>query len=168
MKFARSWILLLTLLLAGAAGAQPPPPLSEGGPMRKQIRDKIKTMKIWKLTEEVGLTPEQSEKFFPVYNRHQKAIEELDARREELVNRLERLANGSEASDKEITGTAAELESIPGKIFEERKKFMKEIVPILPLRQRAKLMVFEERFKQRLQEFIRDIRREGHRPGMGD
>ncbi|OGC93476.1 MAG: hypothetical protein A2W25_05680 [candidate division Zixibacteria bacterium RBG_16_53_22] len=162
-------ILLVLLALAASVAAQPPPPLpEEGGPMRKQIREKIQTMKIWRLTEEVGLSPEQSEKFFPIYNRHQKALEELDARRNELVSTLERMSNNAEVSDKEISETTRQLEEIPGKIIEERRKFMKEIGAVLPLRQQAKLMVFEERFRQRLQEFIRDIRRGNPGRRMGE
>lgn len=155
-------------LAASAIAQPPPPPFEEELPMRKQIRDKIKTMKIWKLTEEVGLSPEQSEKFFPVYNKHQKALEELDAKREDLVKRLERMTNAADVPDKDITETIRQLDEMPGKIFEERSRFMKEIGPILPIRQQAKLMVFEERFRQRLQEFIRDIRRGTGGRRMGD
>ncbi len=169
MKTLKIGAIALVLAMAVTAAAQPPPPpFEENGPMRKQIREKIQTMKIWKLTEEVGLSPEQSEKFFPIYNRHQKALEEIDAQRDELVNRLERMTNSTEVPDKEIAETARRLDEIPGKILEEKTRFMKEMGPVLPLRQQAKLMVFEERFRQRLQEFIRDIRRDGNRRRMGE
>ena len=60
------------LLLTSTVMAQPGP----GGPMmREKIRERIKTMKIWRLTEDVGLTTGQSEKFFPLYNQHQKDME---------------------------------------------------------------------------------------------
>jgi Spy/CpxP family protein refolding chaperone len=169
MRSVKFGIIAILLALASSAVAQPPPPpFEENGPMRKQIREKIKTMKIWKLTDEVGLTPEQSEKFFPVYNKHQKSLEELDAKRDELVNRLERMTNADQVSDKDISETVRQLEEIPSQIMAERSRFMKEIGSILPLRQQAKLMVFEERFRQRLQEFIRDIRRDANRRRMGD
>lgn len=169
MRNMKIKILLVFLALAASVAAQPPPsPFEEDGPMRKQIREKIQTMKIWKLTEEVGLSPEQSEKFFPIYNKHQKALEELEASRRELVDRLERMSNSAEVSDKEISETTRQLEEIPGKIIEERNKFMREISAVLPLRQQAKLMVFEERFRQRLQEFVRDIRRGNPGRRMGE
>jgi Spy/CpxP family protein refolding chaperone len=167
MRSIRLWTILIFVAAIGSAAAQPPPS-PEGGPMREQLREKIRTMKIWKLTEEVGLTPEQSEKFFPVYNKHEKALEEIEIRRNELTDRLERMTNSSEASDKEIAELTVELSDIPRAILAERDRFMKEIAAILPVRQQAKLMVFEERFKQRLQEFIRDIRRQGRGPRMGD
>jgi Spy/CpxP family protein refolding chaperone len=167
MRVLKHIALAATIFMAGTAAAQPPPP-GEGGPMREQIREKIKTMKIWKLTEEVGLTPEQSEKFFPVYNKHQKAIEEIETERNQLINRLERTTNSAEASDKEITELVNKLDGIPEKMMAEKNRFVKEVGAILPLRQQARLIVFEERFKQRLQEFVRDIRREGRGRRLDD
>jgi Spy/CpxP family protein refolding chaperone len=167
MKFAKLLVILTMTAVAGLAIAQPPS-MPENGPMREKVRERLKTMKIWKLTEEVGLSSEQSEKFFPLYNRHEKAIEEIDARRGELINRLERLANSQEASDKEISELSDQLESFPRSMMEERARFFKEAGSILGPRQLAKLMVFEERFRERLQQFVRDIRREGRGKGMRD
>jgi len=168
MRIMRLGATIFVFAMASAAIAQPPPPFEESGPMRKQIREKIQTMKIWKLTEDVGLTPEQSEKFFPVYNKHQKNLEELDKKRGGLIDRLEIMADSSGASDREMTEAMRQLDEIPGKIMEERNRFMKEINSILPLKQQVKLMVFEERFRQRLQQFVRDVRHEGQGRGMGN
>lgn len=172
MRLIRYLLLTAFLLFGSALWAQPPGPGfgpgPDNGPTRERIRERIKTMKIWKLTESVGLTSEQSEEFFPVYNRYQKKLEELDTRRDEMVEKLERAANDSQASDKEIEELANSLNDIPRQLLEERDKFFKEISPVLPLRQQAKLMVFEERFKQRLQQFVREVRRDFRGGGMGD
>jgi hypothetical protein len=126
-------------------------------------------MKIWKLTEDVGLTSQQSEQFFPVYNKYQKALDDIEAKRADLIDRLETLANNPGSSDKEINEAMAALNDIPRQMIAERDKFLKDISVILPLQQQAKLAVFEERFKQQLQEFIRDIRRGNERgAGMGN
>jgi Spy/CpxP family protein refolding chaperone len=173
MRSTKRYSLMAALvLIASVAWAQPPGPGfgpgPEGGPTRERIRERIKTMKIWKLTESVGLTSEQSQKFFPIYNMHQKKLEELDVKRDDIVNRLERATGDSQTSDKEIGELTKSLNDIPRQVLEERDKFYKEISPILPLRQQAKLMVFEERFKQRLQQFVREVRRDFRGGGMGD
>lgn len=172
MMKLKKYILTLVILMApGWLAAQPPPgppPDFENGPMREKIRERIQTMKIWKLTEEVGLSSEQSERFFPVYNRYQKALEDLDIKRGELLNRLERMTDDSGSSDKEIEEAVRALNDIPRQILAERDKFFKEISSILPLKQQARLTVFEERFKQRLQQFIREIRHEFRGGGKGD
>lgn len=167
MRFIKYLVAFLVLTAAAVTLAQPPPPMGpEGGPMREKVRERIHTMKIWKLTEEVGLTSEQSEKFFPVYNKYQKALEDLESKRADLVDRLENLTNATGSSDKDINDAMAALNDIPRQMLVERDKFQKDISVILPLQQQAKLAVFEERFKQRLQEFIRDIRQQ-YRGGRG-
>ncbi len=169
MKSGKYLMAFVILAWAGIALAQPPPPMGPGGgPMRERVRERIQTMKIWKLTETVGLTSEQSERFFPIYNGYQKAVEDLEFRRADLVDHLEQLVDKSNPSEKEISDTMAALDDIPRQILAERDKFFKDISPILPLQQQAKLAVFEERFKQQLQQFIREIRREYNRnPRMG-
>jgi hypothetical protein len=157
-------LLTAVLLAVNLSIAQPPPDSFENGPMREKVRDRIRTMKIWKLTEAVGLTTEQSEKFFPIYNKYQQKIDAIMHDRDRLLDKLEMLTNQNGASDKDVLDAMAQLKDIPDQMTVERERFLKEVTPILSLNQQAKLMVFEERFMQRLQEFVRDIR---HQPGGG-
>jgi hypothetical protein len=62
----------------------------------------------------------------------------------------------------------AAVNDIPRQMLAEREKFLKDISTVLPLQQQAKLAVFEERFKQRLQEFIRDMRQDNKGGRMRD
>jgi len=158
MKLNKLLIVLVILISPQLLSAQPPG--FEGGPDREKVRERINTMKIWKLTEAVGLTSEQSEKFFPLYNKHQKAMDEIMNRRGELVDRLEALIDDKKNSDQDLQKAMSDLEGIPRQMTEEKNRFYLEIAGILPLRQQAKLAVFEERFFQQLQEFVRDVRRE--------
>jgi hypothetical protein len=163
--------LMATLIIFAAVPALAQPPMLpmgglDGGPMREKVRERIRTMKIWKLTEDVGLTSQQSEQFFPIYNKYQKALDDIEAKRADIIDRLDTLANNPGSSDKEINNAMAALYDIPRQMMAERDKFLKDISGILPLQQQAKLVVFEERFKQQLQEFIRDIRH-GNDRGAG-
>jgi hypothetical protein len=173
MKALKYVMMVLILLITVPALAQPPmlPMGGPGGsgPMREKVRERIRTMKIWKLSEDVGLTAQQSEQFFPIYNKYQKALDDIEAKRADIIDRLDTLANNPGSSDKEINNAMAALYDIPRQMMAERDKFIKDISGILPLQQQAKLAVFEERFKQQLQEFIRDIRRGNERgAGMGN
>src|SRR5512138_2298992 len=106
-KLLRSLMIIVMFFMAASVLAQPPMPSGrrrpgmgpEGGPGRERLRERIETMKIWKLTEAVGLTSEQSEKFFPLYNKHQKAMEKIEDSRLDLIDRLESLANDSTSSN---------------------------------------------------------------------
>lgn len=167
MRSLKTFILISFFALPGVLWAQPfggpEPGFRPGpneGPMREKVRQRIEMVKIWKLTEAVGLTAQQSERFFPIYNQHQKKMEEIDDRRMNLVNDLGKLLDDPKSSDKEIQQIADKLREIPQQMMSERQKFQEDISPILSVRQQMKLMLFEERFRQQLQETIREIRRE--------
>ena len=169
-------VIALLILFAGAASAQGPMGGGPGGrfggpdsgPMRERLRQRVETMKIWKLTEAVGLTSEQSEKFFPLYNKHQQEMDKIDDRRFELINRLDTLVNDPKSSDQKIDEIVGQLNDIPQQMSAERSRFFKDVSSVLSERQQAKLIVFEERFRQQLQDFIRDVRREHGDDNMGD
>lgn len=160
---------LILFLLYSSVFAQPGPgmgPGREGGPMRARIREKIKTMKIWRLTEAVSLTPEQSERFFPIYNRHQEQMEALEEEKRNTLNRLEQLADDPGAPDEEISRALSEVQELHRRTAELNDQFIIDISGVLSVRQRGKLLVFEERFKANLHRLINEVRRE-FRGGSG-
>jgi len=158
--------MILAVLLSPVLSFSQGPPPAEDMPMRAKIRERLQTVKIWRLTEEVGLTSEQSEKFFPLYNQHQKAIDELEIKRGEILNRLENLAENDNSQNSEISDAMAAFERSSQDLIQEKVRFFNELSKVLDTRQKARWLVFEERFKQRIQEIIQDIRRE-FRGGKG-
>jgi len=156
---------LVFLAMVSAVAAQPPPPGFGGmrpgddGPMRQKIRERIKTMKVWRLTDAVGLTTEQSEKFFPVYNKFQDQLEELEQGQHRLAVKLDSLANDPMSKDDDIKAAMAEMKQGRQKMVDTNDAMMKEVSGILSVRQQGKLMAFEERFRRELQELINEIRR---------
>lgn len=166
MKTFKYSLLLVLVFFIAQSPAQPGPgPGSwEGrGPRREKMRERIKTIKIWQLTEAVGLTTEQSERFFPVYNKHQNDHEKLEEERLSLLRKLDELSEKSDISESEIKKIIDQLSEIDNRLIGLRKGFLNEISGVLSIKQVAKLLVFEEMFMRRLQENIRDIRR-----GMGE
>lgn len=165
MKLFRYFLLMLLAVFISQSSAQPGPgpgPWEGRGPRHEKMREKIKTIKIWQLTEAVGLTTEQSEKFFPIYNKHQNDHQKLEEERLSLLEKLSELSEKSDASESEIKKTLGELTEVDNKVIALRNSFINEISGVLSIKQVAKLLVFEEHFRRRLQENIRDIRR-----GMG-
>ena len=159
-------IIAAVIMMPLLAAAQGPPPDMMEGPMRSKIRERVQTVKIWRLTEEVGLTTAQSEKFFPMYNRHQKNIDDLEIKRGDIVKKLEDLTLDRSASDSDIEKIYKEYTANARDIVAERERFLKDVSTVLDLRQKAKWIVFEDHFRQRMQELIQDIRRE-FRGGRG-
>lgn len=165
MKTIKYSLIITAAVLVSVSFGQPPGPgpWGEGGPRRERMRQRIKVIKISQLTEAVGLTPEQSEKFFPIYNEHQKEHEKLEEKRQEVIERLRELGEKENPSESEIKEAIDELTALDSRFAGLRGEFIKDISGVLSIKQVAKLMVFEHNFMQRLQENIRDIRR-----GMGE
>ena len=44
----------------------------------EKFRDKIKSMLIWELSDKLDLSPEQAEKFFPIFNIHRDKIDSVN------------------------------------------------------------------------------------------
>ncbi len=158
MRTIRYFIALI--MLSSPVVLSQPGPGPGQGPMREKIRQRIKTIKIWQLTEAVGLTPEQSEKFFPVYNKHQEAIHNHESEKQEALRRLSSLTDDPDASDDDINKAMTKIDDFIRRSMEMRQDYMDEISSVLSLRQQGKLFVFEENFKRKIQEIMRDIRRD--------
>lgn len=96
----RTWTYLLLLLLATTAGApllaqehEPPPP-----PDSERLRE-IKAQKAAYLTAKLALTPQQAERFWPVYNEYDEAQDAL--RRSRFENMRSANRQGSALTDEE-------------------------------------------------------------------
>lgn len=158
MRTIRYFIAIL-ILSSQMALSQPGPGQGPGpGPMREKIRQRIKTIKIWQLTDAVGLTPEQSERFFPIYNKHQEAMQNLEIEKREALKRLNSLTDDPDASDDDINKSMMEINDFIRRSMEMRQDYMKDVSTVLLLRQQGKLLAFEEMFKKRMQKIIEDIR----------
>lgn len=157
----RSIRYLLIFSLITPCLAQPGPGMGrDDGPMRQRVREKVKMIKIWRLTEAVGLTTEQSERFFPVYNKHQAEMENFEKENRDLLERIRQLTDNPNSGDSEIGAAMKDFKEHQHRAAQLQESFLSEISPILTVRQRGKLVVFEEEFRRDMQRLIADIRHE--------
>lgn len=124
---------------------------------RKRAEERIRTVKIWKLTEALELTEEQAEKFFPKYHKFESRIRDLNQAREKELRKLRELTEEEEVSDKDLEKVIDECEKLGMKIFEEKKAFRKDVKGVLSSWQVARLVLFENRFPRRVREIIREL-----------
>ncbi|MCD6161117.1 MAG: hypothetical protein J7K40_01740 [candidate division Zixibacteria bacterium] len=130
------------------------------GPGHERIRERIKTIKIWKLTEELNLTEEQAENFFPAYQKHQGEREGINAERKELLKQLDGQTKKENADDKEIIRLLDQLENLNRQMNEKRIEFRRKLEGILTTRQLGQLVIFELRFQHQIREIIRDTQKD--------
>jgi polyphosphate kinase len=120
---------------------------------RRSKEERIHALKVAFITEELNLTPEQSQGFWPLYNELQKKLKEL---RKSRIKRL----NLDDLSD-------AELETLLEnhlKVEEEKvalnRAYVQKFKKVITIRQVLKLAQSEHRFRKELLQRAKE-RREG-------
>ena len=131
---------------------------------REKIKERIETLRIWKMIEFLDLTPEQSDRFLPLLNHFQKIQKDLDEGEKELIRNLAFVLNEKKTDEKRLKDILDRLEKNRENLVEKRREFVFQSKDILSVEQQAKLVVFEERFAQKLRETIREIKQ---KPGIG-
>ena len=168
-------IVIIALLFVSSVTAQRPLNQHLGRPMQQAVvgmvnpmpvnnapiqQERMEMLMIWKLTEDLKLTPQQADKFFPRMRAHRENIAAIDKDIRETVKDIrEKVARGDNISNKEFDEvfgnvTALELEKI-----DEKVRFLDEMKGILNNVQRVKLAIFKERFTREIQERIKNQRR---------
>ena len=116
---------------------------SQGGVPKKDRHERKETMIIWKLTEELELTSEQAEKFFPEHREHRENIEELREKIENLGE--ESWENFDNINSKEITKIIKERQDLKKKIIDLETEFIFSMENLLNSKQLALLATFKSR-----------------------
>jgi Spy/CpxP family protein refolding chaperone len=173
MKITKiKWLFAAFLIgLFGVGIADPPPGMPMGppmdGPMRQKVKDRIKMVKVWKLTEALNLTQAQAQTFFPIYNKFFDGREDFEMQKFQMIQKLEDLTAKENVSDKEINQQVDKIDSLDQHIQDLRLQFRKDVQGVLTTLQIGQLYVFEIKFIQQMQEIIRDARQEMRGKGFG-
>lgn len=145
-------IAILSMVLTGVtAFAQPNP---------NNWKEKMQSGKIAFLTMEIGLTTEEAQKFWPIYNA---VSEELDKATVSTVSsymELEKALNENK-SDKEVSKCLERYLAAMESQNEIRNESVEKYKKILPERKVAKIFVAEEKFRR---QHIRMLQRGPGRP----
>lgn len=116
----------------------------------KEKKEQVRALKIAFLTTELEMTTTESERFWPIYNRfddkqfeirHQKMRAYMSQMGDDALNSM---------SDKDARLLLTQIESTDEELFLLRKKFMRDIKPVLPAVKILKLKKAEEDFNRKL------------------
>lgn len=131
--------LTLCTLAAAAMSSHGPEPQ---GQSKSQHGEQIRNMKIAYLTDALQLTPEQSQKFWPVYNAYWAARKQVGHKRRDIYKVI-RTGQVGEQQFNDLIG-----------VMDEERKIMVEYIAkfrqILPADKAAKVFVADEDFKNYL------------------
>jgi Spy/CpxP family protein refolding chaperone len=155
-------VAVLILGITPQISAQP-----EGPMLREHLRDRVNTIMIAKLDEYLDLSMEQAEQFFPKFRHFNNRREELEQRRRGALEDLIRVEDSKSDNEKKIEDSIDRLEAIDGDRLNLNREFRKDVRSILTPRQRARFVIFTERFPEQVRRIIDDVRRERMERGEG-
>lgn len=122
----------------------------------KEKQEKIKALKVAYITEQLQLTSDEAQKFWPIYNDYQE--KQFDLRHEKMRAILGKLdaANIDKLSEKEASSLLTQMESIEETLFTLQKKFTKDLQGIMSDKKIMKLKKAEGDFNRHLLKQMRE------------
>lgn len=137
-------LTLLALFIATATFAQPPGDKRE----KKEDRaERIKAHKIAFISTELSLTPDEAEKFWPVYNEMEAEAEVIGKERRQTLKKLKEFDALDEDEAYSLTEKLFELEAKENTL---RKKYLGKFVGVVGKKKAARVFFAEEKFKREL------------------
>ena len=150
-----SLILVIAVLMGGVSFAQPK------NDRHKEKREKIHAQKIAFISTELELTPDEAQKFWPVYNQYEAEIEEIRKERRRYMKELRKSENLSDDRAYELFELTFESEKKESDI---RLNYLKKFSEVLGKKKAANVFIAEEQFKH---ELLRKLKKDGRPPPPG-
>ena len=145
-------IILVILMTLSANG------FAQKGSLLKNNRDKIKSLKIAFITDELSLTSDESAKFWPIYNAFEDKQQEI--RKQKMKGYLDRMDDESlsKLSEKEAATLLSQMESTEDELYQAKKKLINNLKGVILPVKILKLKKAEEDFNRKLLQQYRDKR----------
>lgn len=136
--------ILMLLLLVFSFDAYSQPPRGQ----RSEKRERVKQLKIAYFTEELDLSEEDAEKFWPIYNEME---EKIRAEKKKARSATEGLKNNIDSmSDAEVESKMKEALDARIKESELQKDYLVKIGNVIGFKKAAKVVSLEAQFKREL------------------
>ena len=142
------------------------PPEHGHGQMDGPRHDRVESVIIGKFVSELDLTPEQSEKFFPLLKQHHQKMEDIQHQNMDLRDQLDDLSHNPKADQVSVSKLLDQRNAQTKKIMDANREFLNSVSSILTPQQVSKCSILLEEMPRRIREFI-DQRREERMGGQG-
>ena len=122
----------------------------------KEKQEKIKALKVAYITEQLELTTDEAQKFWPIYNDYQE--KQFDLRHEKMRTILGKLDVGNieKLSEKEASALLSQMQGVEETLFTIQKKYIKDLQSILSDKKIMKLKKAEGDFNRHLLKQMRE------------
>lgn len=113
-------------------------------------KEQVKALKVAFITNELNLTPDESAKFWPLYNAYEDKQNEI--RKQRLKSYVDRSDENfiDKLSEKEAGTLLSQMENADDDLYDLKKKFISNLKIVLPATKILKLKKAEEDFSKKL------------------
>lgn len=113
--------------------------------------ERIKAQKVAYITDELDLTSQEAEKFWPIYNSFEKKIHQLRVvDRKAMIEKIDQKGGIDQLTDKEVKKMSLELIERREAIFKTKKEKNEKLSQVLSAKKFLKLQVSEKGFNKRM------------------
>ncbi len=112
-------------------------------------KEKIEAMRNAYITSQMNLTPDESQKFWPIYNEYRAELDQLDRPKKEIGKTIEQM---TEAEVKQLIYKELEVENQRNLIS---KKYVDKFLLVISAKKLIKLRQAEREFKKMMIEQLR-------------
>tara|TARA_B100001250_G_scaffold356515_1_gene331656 strand:- start:246 stop:743 length:498 start_codon:yes stop_codon:yes gene_type:complete len=114
--------------------------------------EKMENMIIWRLTNDLDLSTDQAEKFFPRFREHRKNLESVGKQEREMVENIDR----EKLNKNDVKITIEKISKLRQKRIKLESEFVLSLDDILSPDQMIKLGVFKQRMMMEMRGEIRE------------
>ena len=118
----------------------------------RRSSEKMENMIVWRLTDDLDLTTDQAEKFFPRFREHRKSLEEIGKQEREMIANIDR----EEPNKKDVKKMIEEISKLRQKRIELESEFVLSLDDVLAPDQMIRLGVFKQRMMMEMRGEMRD------------
>ncbi|MBI5058996.1 periplasmic heavy metal sensor [candidate division KSB1 bacterium] len=153
-------LIFVTVLLTLQLGIAIPQPPGGGGPPRWD-RERVETVIIGKFAEELDLSPQQAEKFFPRFKQFRRDAEGNRDAQHASREMLDRISHGAGGDQAEVPRLLDEQQQLVAKLAELRRVFLADVSNYLTPQQVSRCALLMEDIPRRMRELVDQQRGSG-------
>jgi hypothetical protein len=117
-------------------------------PMMKEREARMESMKIAYITEQLDLSPEEAQRFWPVYNAHHEAVKSI------RMNEA-RLEKDNKLSEDQAMALIDQGIADERKMLELKEAYVQDLLEVLPATKVVQLFKAERKFKREVLDQLR-------------
>jgi len=144
----------MLILIAGLALAQPPGPRPwmGGQDFDRPPQEMLEGFRLFKLTEELGLSEEQTAKIYPLLAEMNKQRDEHREAMREKMKQLRDLVDGDKSDTRKAAKLAMEIHDLHMEMFKGKHAKQGQLLDLLDDGQKAKYILFDQMFERHLKD----------------